>query len=204
MTDTRMMAMMKTWLFAGLCVLCGQPLGSQAAAVDRVVKGGDGPSALISKLEAVNPLAWLDRIGEASRRLNYVGTFSYQTGRSTETSRIVHRYVDGKESERLEVLDGSPREVIRQGKEVRCVMPAQRTVIIGQTGIHSGFPGRLPQNHTELTGNYRARLGGVERIAGNEAIRNLCHSGDLAALDLGALGDSDCLNIIIHKTGHIL
>ncbi|MCL2162611.1 MAG: MucB/RseB C-terminal domain-containing protein [Betaproteobacteria bacterium] len=169
MTDTRLMAAMRAWLFAGLCLLCGHSFANQASTFRLLTAAKDGPPAAMSRLEASDPLAWLDRIGGASRQLNYVGTFSYQTGWRTETSRIVHRYVDGEEGERLEVLDGSPREVIRQGKVVRCVLPAQRTVIIGQAGTRGSFPGRLPQNHAELTGNYRVRLDGVERVAGHEA-----------------------------------
>jgi sigma-E factor negative regulatory protein RseB len=168
------MPVMKTWLFAGLCVLCGQSFADQITTMNgRVLTAANEnkPSAAVSVSAESEPLAWLGRIAEASRQLNYVGTFSYQTGWRTETSRIAHRYADGEESERLEVLDGSPREVIRQGKEVRCVLPAQRTVIIGQTGTRGNFPGRLPQSHAELNGNYRVRLDGIERIAGHEAQR---------------------------------
>ncbi|MCL2876573.1 MAG: MucB/RseB C-terminal domain-containing protein [Betaproteobacteria bacterium] len=170
MADIKPMVAMKTWFFVGLCVLCGQSFANQAATLGKgVLTAKDEQASVIPELAVVDPLAWLDRIGKASRQLNYVGTFSYQTGWRTETSRIVHRYANGEESERMEVLDGSPREVIRKGKEVRCVLPAQRSVIIGQAVSRSSFPGRLPQNHAELTGNYRVRLGDVERVAGHEA-----------------------------------
>jgi sigma-E factor negative regulatory protein RseB len=164
------MTMIGAWFFAGLCVLCDQSFANQAVTMnsERLFAAKDGPMEPMDRLAAANPLAWLDRIGEASRRLNYVGTFSYQTRWRAETSRIIHRYFNEIESERLEVLDGSPREVIRQGKELRCVLPAQRFVIIGQAGNRGSFPGRLPQNHSELTGNYRVRLDGVGRIAGYE------------------------------------
>ncbi|MDR2031718.1 MAG: MucB/RseB C-terminal domain-containing protein [Azoarcus sp.] len=118
---------------------------------------------------ANEPLAWLDRIAQASQRLNYIGTFSYQTGRRLETSRIVHRYADGEESERLEVLDGSPREVVRKGGEVRCLLPAQRTVIVSRVGTRGSFPGRLMQSYAGLAGNYNVRLGEAGRVAAHEA-----------------------------------
>jgi sigma-E factor negative regulatory protein RseB len=163
-----MLAMKMWFFFVGLCVLCGQSFANQATTMGgaHLFAAKDEAAA---KLAAADPLAWIDRISEASRQLNYVGTFSYQTSWRTETSRIVHRYAEGVESERLEVLDGSPREVIRQGKELRCVLPAQRAVIIGQAGNRASFPGRLPQNHSELTGNYHIRLDGAERVAGHEA-----------------------------------
>lgn len=38
-----------------------------------------------------DPLSWLGRISTAGQRLNYVGTFVYQSGSHVETSRIAHR-----------------------------------------------------------------------------------------------------------------
>ncbi|MDR0703065.1 MAG: MucB/RseB C-terminal domain-containing protein [Azoarcus sp.] len=182
-----------SWFILWLGALCGQPVVSLAA--DQPPDGGvllppaadsgaavldpavANPSAVdpVAVADAAvgnpldEPLAWLDRIAQASQRLNYVGTFSYQTGRRLETSRIVHRYADGEESERLEVLDGSPREVVRKGGEVRCLLPAQRTVIISRVGVRGGFPGRLMQSYAGLAGNYNVRLGEAGRIAAHEA-----------------------------------
>lgn len=124
---------------------------------------------MLIEAPAAGPLDWLDRIAAASRQLNYVGTFNYQTGWRSETSRIMHRYDNGEERERLEVLDGSPREVLRQGDEIRCVLPTQRTIIIGQARTRGAFPGRVPQGR-DLNDNYRIRMEeAAGRIAGYEA-----------------------------------
>jgi sigma-E factor negative regulatory protein RseB len=168
----------KSWLVLWLGILCGQPVvgftadpaldgETPSSAVDSAAATFSEPPA--SGNAAEEPLAWLDRIASASQRLNYVGTFSYQAGRRFETSRIVHRYADGEESERLEVLDGSPREVVRRGSEVRCLLPAQRTVIISRVGARSGFPGRLLQSYAGLADHYNVRLGEAGRIAAHEA-----------------------------------
>lgn len=141
---------MRFWLLAvGLCSLFFPPLAS-----------AEPPS---------DPLSWLGRIAAASQRLNYVGTFSYQSGKQIETSRIAHRADGEGEFERLEVLDGSPREVIRSNAEVRCVLPDQRTVIIDQAGTRRAFPARLPTSYTGLAESYRIRKGEVSRVAGYEA-----------------------------------
>ena len=124
---------------------------------------------MLIEAPAVGPSDWLDRIAAASRQLNYVGTFNYQTGWRSETSRIMHRYNNGEERERLEVLDGSPREVLRQGDEIRCVLPTQRTVIIGQAKARGAFPGRVPQGRVDLNDNYHIRIEEAGRIAGYEA-----------------------------------
>ncbi|MDR2261741.1 MAG: MucB/RseB C-terminal domain-containing protein [Azoarcus sp.] len=149
------MARMKSWLAFGLCALCARPLASLA---DEAAVPAPEPAA-----------AWLERIAGASQRLNYVGTFSYQVGRISETSRIVHRFADGDESERLEVLDGSPREVIRQGNEVHCLLPKQRTMIVSRVDAGEGFPGRLPRNYAKLVDTYDISKGETDRVAGHEA-----------------------------------
>jgi hypothetical protein len=58
---------------------------------------------------AGDPISWLGRISNAAHKLNYTGSFTYQSGKNIETSRIAH-FVDanGDEHERLEALDGSP------------------------------------------------------------------------------------------------
>ena len=116
-----------------------------------------------------DPLSWLGRIATAGQRLNYSGTFIYQSGKNFETSRIVHMADANGEHERLEVLDGSPREVIRTNSEVRCVLPEQKTVIIDRPGGRRAFPSRLPASFAGLAENYRIRKGEVGRVAGLEA-----------------------------------
>lgn len=116
-----------------------------------------------------DPLSWLGRIASAGQRLNYVGTFVYQSGGQVETSRIAHRVENGVEFERLEVLDGSPREVIRRGNEVHCVLPDRRTVIIDEAAGRRAFPARLPGTPGSLAEHYRIVKGEVSRVAGYEA-----------------------------------
>jgi sigma-E factor negative regulatory protein RseB len=116
-----------------------------------------------------DPLAWLGRIATAGQRLNYTGTFTYQSGNRSETSRIVHLRDGSGEFERLETLDGSPREVIRNNGEVRCVLPAQKTIIIDQAGSRRAFPSRLAEAWMNLSESYRIRRGELARVAGLEA-----------------------------------
>lgn len=116
-----------------------------------------------------DPLSWLGRVATAGQRLNYSGTFIYQSGKNFETSRIVHMSDANGEHERLEVLDGSPREVIRSNSEVRCVLPDQKTVIVDRPGSRRAFPSRLPVAFGGLAENYRIRKGNVGRVAGLDA-----------------------------------
>lgn len=116
-----------------------------------------------------DPLSWLGRMATAGQRLNYSGTFIYQSGKNFETSRIAHMSDATGEHERLEVLDGSPREVIRSNSEVRCVLPDQKTVIVDRPGTRRAFPSRLPVAFGGLAENYRIRKGSVGRVAGLDA-----------------------------------
>ena len=165
---------MKAWHVLGVILLFAPPVGAFAGPGPGPETGAPFAPEIVfappsAPPAAQDPLAWLDRIATANQNLNYVGTFTYQSGRRSETSRIVHRVLNGEESERLEVLDGSPREVVRKGGEVRCLLPAQRTIIVGRMGVSPGFPGRLTQSYSVLAGSYDVRLGEPRRIAGHEA-----------------------------------
>lgn len=116
-----------------------------------------------------DPLSWLGRIASASRQLNYSGTFIYQAGRQFETSSIAHLVDATGEHERLEVLDGSPREVIRSNSAVRCVLPEQKVVIIDEPGGRRAFPARIPASFAGLAENYRIRKGETARVAGHDS-----------------------------------
>lgn len=135
------------WL--GLCVgLVGQPLHAQTA---------------FSQPDAMQ---WLQRVATATQTLSYSGTFVYRSGSQSETTRIVHIASNGKQFEKLEALDGSPREIIQQNDEVRCYLPDSKTVLIEQRGARRPFPALLPGNLAGLANHYAVRKGGKVRLAG--------------------------------------
>jgi sigma-E factor negative regulatory protein RseB len=110
-------------------------------------------------------LTWLRKINEATQRLSYSGTFVYQNGPHSETSRIT-RYVDASgDIEKLEVLDGVPREIVRTKDTVRCYLPDSRVVKVDRR-VERGFPALVPERITALAKNYDISLGETHRIAG--------------------------------------
>lgn len=117
---------------------------------------------------AAEPLQLLGKSIMASQRLNYSGTFVYQHGGQTEVSRITHALEGGKEYEHLEVLDGSPREVVREGDEVKCYLPDTRTVFIERKSERGVFPILLPASLASITEHYQVRQGPGARVAGYE------------------------------------
>ena len=114
---------------------------------------------------ASDGMAWLKKIAAASRQLNYAGTFVYQHGRQMESSRIAHMSDASGEYEKLETLDGPPREIIRNNENVTCYVPDNKTIIIEKRTSRQ-FPALLPDQVGGITDNYVVNKGGQDRVAG--------------------------------------
>ena len=129
--------------------LCGSLCGAQTPSQA-------GPDAM----------SLLRRIYEATEKLAYTGTFVYQQGDRTETSRITRVTGPGGDVERVEVLDGMPREIIRTRDTVRCYLPESHTVKVERRVDQRAFPGMLPARLADLTQSYTITRGEPLRIAG--------------------------------------
>ncbi len=115
---------------------------------------------------APEALDWLRKIYLATEKLSYSGTFVYQQGTRSETSRITRRADSSGGTERLEVLDGLPREVVRTRDEIRCYLPDSQTIKVDRRRDQRGFPALLPAQVTGLAENYLITIGETARIAG--------------------------------------
>jgi sigma-E factor negative regulatory protein RseB len=115
---------------------------------------------------APEALDWLRKIYLASEKLSYTGTFVYQQGERTETSRITRRADASGGMERLEVLDGPPREVVRTRDEIRCYLPESQTVKVDRRRDQRAFPALLPAQVSGLTEHYSITMDETARIAG--------------------------------------
>ncbi len=114
--------------------------------------------------------ALLARMVEAARTLNYDGTFAYRKGEVMESMRIIHRVEsDGRERERLVSLNGTPREVIRDDSEVRCILPDDGAVVVAKSRTSSALP--QPAQALARAGGsryYRLSVASAARVAGRE------------------------------------
>ena len=110
--------------------------------------------------------AWLQKMASAAHRINYSGTFVYRHDGYMETSRIVHISDASGEHEKLEVLDGPPREIIRDNDEVVCYKLENKAVIVERRKAHKSFPALLPEQLSGIGEIYAIKLGGMERVAG--------------------------------------
>ncbi len=121
-------------------------------------------AATASDTEALN---LLQKVATAAQKLTYSGVFVYQSGKRNETSHIAHLFDGKNEIERLQVLDGSPREVIRKNQEVSCYLPEQKLRIVEKRGSQRQFfPLNLPDGLTKLSDHYAIRSGPAGRVAG--------------------------------------
>ncbi len=136
-------------------LVASQLLASQAGAADSV--------------DQTEALAWLQRIAQAARDLNYRGTFVYQHGDQAETSRITHFVDRTGEYEKLETLDGPRREIIRTNAEIITYFADSRAIKREKRTARKQFPALLPEQLSTLTEYYTLRKGGQERIAGYDA-----------------------------------
>jgi len=126
------------------------------------------PAVAAEPAESQEGLVWLKKMASASRQLNYAGSFVYRSSRQAENSRIAH-FVNpaGGEFERLETLDGPPREVIRTNDQVTCYLPASKTVIVEKRNPRR-FPALLPEQLTGVSDSYNIRKEGMDRVADHE------------------------------------
>ncbi len=138
-----------------------------AFAVFLMLLGSIGCAGYVKAETGAPPdaMAWLKKIAAASRQVNYAGTFVYQHGNRSETSRIAHLVNAGGEFERLEILDGPPREIIRNNDNVTCYLPESKTVVI-EKRMARRFPVALPEQVSGISDNYVIKKGGRDRVAG--------------------------------------
>ncbi|HYD55684.1 MAG TPA: MucB/RseB C-terminal domain-containing protein [Burkholderiales bacterium] len=125
-------------------------------------------SATFAQAQPPEALAWLRKVHDATQGLSYKGTFVYQQDGRTETSRITRYAGPGGGTEKLEVMDGVPREIVRTREGVRCYFPDSQVVKVDRRTPERDFPGLLPERVTALARYYELSLGGRHRVAGFE------------------------------------
>lgn len=125
---------------------------------------------LVRATPALDPWQVIEKASAAARELNYQGIFVYQAGNNMTSVQITHTNMAAVgEFARVIVLDGAPKEVLRQGNEVLIYQPKSERVLIEKRRIHNSFPALLPKISDVLKANYQLDEGGTERVVGREA-----------------------------------
>ncbi|TNF96094.1 MAG: hypothetical protein EP297_10725 [Gammaproteobacteria bacterium] len=109
---------------------------------------------------------WVRKMSGAIHTLNYTGTFVHIHNGELDTMSIAHRVDADGERERLFSLNGEAREILRDSDQVRCILPANRSVVIGKRNVRSGLPTLMLTDVDDLLKSYDIELIGRDRIAG--------------------------------------
>src|SRR6202162_2442732 len=132
-------------------------VGALLAALPQSSRGAD------------DPRDWLQKMNHALATRNYDGTFFHLSEGRVETMRIVHRVRAGRIDERLQSLDGSGREFVRNNDELTCYLPDQHTVLVEPRPDKGPFLGSLPQFGADVNEFYRIESLPAARILGRAA-----------------------------------
>ncbi len=113
-----------------------------------------------------DPWLIVDNAIKATKFLDYKGVFHSQHYKEIKSIEITHATNNDQEFIKLNVLDGSPGEVLSQGKTIYVYNTVDNNVIIQKRKQQRLFPAIFPNNSEALKNFYRLSIGKSERIAG--------------------------------------
>jgi len=118
------------------------------------------------------PSEWLDLMNRAFLESSYDGIFSYYSGDDLSTLRVVHTVSKGVQRERLVHMNGAPREIVRTGDAVECIMQPGDEMLELESSIPSGpFARAFSRAFEGISDHYTLSLHGTDRVANRQAVR---------------------------------
>jgi sigma-E factor negative regulatory protein RseB len=138
---------------------------AQSDAAKSVIGPGDVKPSQDPAFVGIRLLRWIQTGAE---RLNYAGTVIHQEGKNLRSSRLIHVVENGVAQEKLQPLDGSPREYLRRADEVQFLLPESRRVVIEQSLSRESFPGISTGDPLKIVQHYSFSEVGFDRVAGFE------------------------------------
>ena len=124
------------------------------------------PSFISVSHSSDDPWLIIEKAAKATKFLNYKGVFRSQHNKEIKSIEITHATNNEQEFVRMNVLDGSPGEVLSQGKTTYVYNTIEDNVIIQKRKKQRLFPAIFPSNVEILRDFYRLSIGKTERIAG--------------------------------------
>lgn len=163
----------------GSAVLCAVALFLSSNLT--VAEESQTSSASVANQAAVNEAAnrWLTKMNQAFSQLDYDGFFSFWSGGNLASLRVVHMAKDGIEHERLVHLNGAPREIVRDGDKVLCILqPGDRLVAMGGSIPSGPFARAFIRDFSDVSSHYALAMKGEGRIASRPAVRMVVEPRD--------------------------
>ncbi len=127
------------------------------------------PAVADSRASDAEVLALLERAQVAADRLDYSGIFVRQRGSEVTSTRITHRRIGARVEEKLESLDGKPRETVRQGDDLVTYLPSQRRKLVESRVQGPGFPAITTPAPQQIATYYRTHFFEGDRVAGRDS-----------------------------------
>jgi sigma-E factor negative regulatory protein RseB len=110
---------------------------------------------------------WLMRVHGAASQRNYQGTLVVSARGMVSSSKVAH-YCEGEQRfERVEALDGPPRQVLRHNDQVHTLWPARRVVVVEQRDRRNAFPALLSGSEEQAFERYELKAEADDRVAGH-------------------------------------
>ncbi|MDA3921534.1 MAG: MucB/RseB C-terminal domain-containing protein [Salinisphaera sp.] len=128
-----------------------------------------GATAATNGQPAKDPTSAIQLLANASqavRHESYRGVLVYLRHGQLDTLKVVHRFHNHHEQERLLSLTGPPREVIRDGNQVTSILPSHKLVLISQHAPKSLLGSVTRFSTKQLRAHYKVVDKGTERFAG--------------------------------------
>lgn len=130
------------------------------------------PTAIADDAGDASAAQWLKRMNTVFAELDYDGVFSFFSGSDLASLRIVHMVDNGVQNERLIHLDGAPREIVREGDKVLCILHPEDELLELGSSIPSGpFAQAFVRNFEDVERNYDLQMGDESRVAGRASVR---------------------------------
>jgi sigma-E factor negative regulatory protein RseB len=120
---------------------------------------------------SANPaVEWVNKMSDSMRNLSYEGNFIYMHGNQLESMSILHIKDKFGEKEKLLSLNGEAREVIRDNKNLTCIWPDSRKVVVDNSNQNSFSPLLIPDNIAKISKYYDMSLADGDRVAGYNSV----------------------------------
>ena len=135
-----------------------------------VAFGGLLAGAVDSSAQEVAPRDWLNKMASAVQTSNYEGTVIRLQNGKVEVLKIAHMVSDGVIREKMIVQEGNGLEIIRNGNEVQCILPDEKSVLVEEWNDQSTLFSTLPSSDIRFGSEYDVSIVRNERIAGRKAV----------------------------------
>ncbi len=116
------------------------------------------------------PRDWLQKMTSAVQTTNYEGTVIRIQDGLVDALKVMHIVSEGVICEKVIIQQGKDLEIIRNGNEVRFIMPERKSVVVEEWDDKSTLFSTLPSSDIRFGNEYDVSIVRKERIAGRKTI----------------------------------